>query len=143
MLCEPSSQHGLQPANPCPLETDRVRLLAARDLVTHAVVLLLHVLDLLLQVLHVAVLGGELLLESANLAGTTDILRGLAALDVGVTPEGLDLLLETENIEDHDVGTVEDEGQEEGETAEVHVALRVELARLDFHTLDATGGDSA
>lgn len=48
------------------------------------------------------------------------------------------LLLKAENIEDHDVGTVEDERQEQGEAAEIHVALRVELAGLNLHTLNAT-----
>jgi hypothetical protein len=123
----------------CPVRSRVVwsHLLAlAADLVTHAVVLALHALDLLLQVLHVAILAGKLLLESANLTGTTNVLERLSALNLGVTLEGLDLLLQAENIEDHDVGAVQDEGEEQGKTAEVHVTLRVELAGLDLHALD-------
>lgn len=35
----------------------------------------------------------------------------------------------------HEVGAVENKRQEQREAAEVHVALRVELAGLNFHTL--------
>lgn len=112
-------------------------LLLGGDLVAHAVVLLLHLLDLLLQVLHVTVLGSELVLELANLTGATDILERralLACLSLVV----LELLLEAEGVENHNVGAVEDEGEEQGKSAQVHVALRVELAGLDLHALDAT-----
>jgi hypothetical protein len=121
----------------CPMEVIGDHLLAA-DLVAHAVVLGLHALDLLLQVLHVAVFAGELLLERTDLASTTHILEGLCTLYAGVALDGLDFLLEAENIENHDVGAVEDEGQEQGEAAEVHVALRVELAGLNLHAFDTT-----
>ena len=116
------------------------RLLCARDLVAHAVVLFLHLLNLLLEVLHVAVLGSELVLELANLAGAAlDILETLALLGgASLALVLLELLLKAEDIEDHNVGTVEDEGEEQGETAEVHVALGVELAGLNLHTLDTT-----
>ena len=43
-------------------------------------------------------------------------------------------ILKTKLIKYHDVGAVEDEGQKEGEAAEVHVSLRVELACLDLCT---------
>jgi hypothetical protein len=121
----------------CPIEVVCHHLLAA-DLVAHAVVLGLHALDLLLQVLHVTILAGKLLLESTDLASTTNLLEGFSALDAGIALEVLDLLLEAENIENHDVGAVENEGQEQGEAAEVHVALRVELAGLNLHAFNTT-----
>jgi len=108
------------------------------NLVTHVVVLFLHALDLLLQVLHVAVFASKLFLEVRDLADTTNVLRRLAIGCLCVALKDLDLLLETKNIEDHDVGAIQDERQEKGETTEVHVALRVELACLDFHALDAS-----
>ena len=114
-------------------------LLLGGDLVAHAVVLLLHLLDLLLQVLHVTVLGSELVLELANLTGATDILERralLACLSLVV----LELLLEAEGVENHNVGAVEDEGEEQGKSAQVHVALRVELAGLDLHAFAAGNG---
>jgi len=110
----------------------------ASDLIAHAVVLALHALHLLLEVLHVAVFGSELFLESTNFTSTANVLERLATLDIWVALHGLDLLLEAENIKDHDVGSVQDEGEEESEAAQVHVALRVELAGLYLHALDAT-----
>lgn len=111
--------------------------LAGRDLVTELVVLAGQSLALLLESLDIAFLGLELLLQSANLtsrAGLRDTGRVLAA-GLLVTLEQLDTVLETENIKDHDIGAVENKGQEEGETAEVHVALRVEFAGLHFHAV--------
>lgn len=61
-------------------------------------------------------------------------------MGLGVTFVFLDLLLETEGVEDQGVGAVEDEGKEQREATEVHVALRVEFAGLDFHALGAGGG---
>jgi hypothetical protein len=115
-----------------------LHLLLGGDLVAHAVVLLLHLLDLLLQILHVTVLGSELVLELANLTGATDILKRRALLGACLSLVVLELLLETEGVENHNVGAVEDEGEEQGKSAQVHVALRVELAGLNLHALDAT-----
>ena len=42
----------------------------------------------------------------------------------------------------HHVGTVEDQGQEERETTEVHVALGIELAGLDLHALVSENGST-
>ena len=61
----------------------------------------------------------------------------LFALGLWVAFVALDGLFETEGLKDEDVGAVEDQGQEEGEAAEVHVALGVEFAGLDFHAAGA------
>jgi hypothetical protein len=37
----------------------------------------------------------------------------------------------------HNVGAVEDQGEEKCETAKVHIALRVELSGLNFHAFRA------
>ena len=113
-------------------------LLLGGDLVAHAVVLLLHLLDLLLQVLHVTILGSELVLELTNLTGATNLLERGALLGACLSLVVLELLLEAEGVENHNVGAVEDEREEQGKSAQVHVALRVELAGLDLHALDAT-----
>lgn len=47
----------------------------AGNLVAHVVVLLLHVLDLLLQVLHVAVFAGKFFLESTNFTSATNLFQ--------------------------------------------------------------------
>jgi len=111
-------------------------LLGGLVLVTELVVALVELLALLLQGLEVLVLLGELLLEGSKLtrlSGDGELLTLLGVL-VG-TLVGLDAVLKTHDLHDHDVGAVQDEGEEEGETAEVHVALGVELASLDFETL--------
>jgi len=109
------------------------------DLVTHAVILLGHIGHLLLQVLHIAVFGCELLLEFANLSRLASLLKtGTKLGTTRLSLQSLDFFLKAENIEDHDICSVENEGKEEGESAEVHVTLRVELASLNFHTLGTT-----
>jgi hypothetical protein len=107
----------------------------ARNFVTHTVVLLLHALYLFLESFHITILGSELLLERADFSWAASALDRLASLNSWVALECLELLFEAENVENHNVSSVEDEGQEESETAEVHVALRVELASLHLHTL--------
>ena len=114
----------------------------ARDLVTKAVVLGGETLSLLLESLNVTVLGSELLLQAADLANAAGlvelgVLRSIGTLHLSV------LKLETEHLEDHTVGAVEDQREEEGEAAEVHVALRVELASLNLHAFDTANGSSA
>lgn len=42
----------------------------------------------------------------------------------------------------HHVGAVEDQRKEERKTAEVHVALGVELAGLDLHALVSENGSA-
>ncbi len=42
----------------------------------------------------------------------------------------------------HHVGAVEDEGKEEGEATEVHVALGIELAGLNLHALVSENGSA-
>ena len=96
-------------------------------------------LTLLLERLNVPILLRQLILQPADLPGTTCLskLIRIFARSLGVTLEALDFLFETESIEDHDIGAVEDEGEEEGEAAEIHVALGVELAGLHFHAARA------
>lgn len=112
------------------------------DLVTESVVLIGKTLALLLQGLKLAVLLPQSLLELRNLAKLTSIAETrLALLALGVTGgETLVLLLKTQDFEDHGVGAVEDEGKEEGEAAQVHVALGVELAGLNLHAFAAGNG---
>jgi len=120
-----------------------VDLAPARDFITHTIVLLLHALYLFLESLHITILGSELLLERPDFSWATSVFDRLASLNSWIALECLELLFEAENVEDHNVSSVEDEGQEESETAEVHVALRVELASLHLHTLRSTHNDSS
>lgn len=99
-------------------------------LVAEVVVALVQLLALLLEGLEIQVLLGELLLEGG------DLIRGLDGR-VLVAVVGADALLEADNVLDHDIGAVENQGEEEGEAAEVHVALGVKLAGLDFGALVA------
>lgn len=117
-------------------------VVAGADLVAEAVVLIAEALALLLESLDVTLTLGELFLQLGDLAELTSLAEtGLALLALGVAAsEALVLLLEAQDVEDHGVGAVEDEGEEEGEATEVHVALRVELAGLDFHALAASDG---
>lgn len=106
-------------------------LLGAAVLLSQGVVLLMEAGSLLLE-------GGNILLTQLNLALEARNLARIASRGLlGVLPGAfvlLKLLLEAEHLEDHDVGPVEDQGQEEGKAAKVHVTLRVELARLHFMT---------
>lgn len=104
--------------------------LGGLKLVAELVVALVEALALLLEGLEVEVLLGQLLLERSNLV------RALAG-EVLVAVVGADLVLEADDVLNHDIGAVEDQGQEQGEAAEVHVALGVELAGLDFGALMA------
>lgn len=105
------------------------------------VVLLLEALRLLLEGGDIAVLLIELAAEGADLASLAGLgqLGALLGVAVGALIL-LELLLKAKDIEDHHVRAVEDEREEQGEAAEVHVALRVELARLDFEALMAHDG---
>ena len=99
-------------------------------------------LALLLEGLNVTVLGLDDFLKTANLADIAslgDAGRVLAA-SLLVAVEKTDAVLETENLEDHGVGAVENQGEEKSETTQVHVALRVELAGLDLHAVGAEVG---
>jgi len=112
------------------------------EVVTHPLVLIAEPVGLLLQHVDVAIPLLQLILQAADFSNITSIgellLRFVASKLVAV--EALDLLLQTQDVEDHGVGAVEDEGEEEGEAAEVHVALGVEFAGLDFHPLAAGRG---
>lgn len=115
--------------------------LGSSVLLGQVVILLLEALRLLLEGGNIAVLGLKLAAQSSDLTSLTGLSELGALLGVAVgTLVLLDLLLQTEDVEDHDVGAVEDEGEEQGEAAKVHVALRVELACLDFEALVAHDG---
>lgn len=113
----------------------------ARDLVTKTVVLGGETLSLLLKSLNVTVLGSKLLLQTADLANAAGLVELGVLGSIGTLHLSV-LKLETEHLEDHGVGAVEDQREEEGEAAEVHVALRVELASLDLHAFDTANGSS-
>jgi hypothetical protein len=105
------------------------------------IVLLLESLGLLLHCGNLLVLLLKLSLELANLVCAVFAVQLLALLATSIWTALIHfhLLFEAEDIKDETVGAVEDQGQEEGEAGEVHVALRVELAGLDFHSLGADG----
>lgn len=94
------------------------------------IVALVELRALLLESLKVQILELKLLLESGNLLAILDILVAVALVVA-------DLILKVQHLDDHDVGAVQDKGEEEGETAQIHVALRVELASLNFEALVA------
>ena len=107
------------------------RSVLLRHLITKSIVLIAQPLALLLQGLNVPILLRQLLLELANLTELARLIK-LVVLWL-VAFHCPDFLLQTQSVEDHDIGAVEDEREEEREAAEVHVALGVEFARLDFH----------
>ena len=111
-----------------------VRILGAK-LVTELAILPAQALTLLLEVLQIAVLLSQLILQFGNLTGTTGLVElvGLLAFGLGIAFVIFDLLFKPECVQDHGIGSVEDEREEEGETAEVHVALGVKFAGLHFH----------
>lgn len=120
-------------------------LVGLGELVTQVVVLSLQTFSLFLKILDIAVLGFEFLLKTTNLTNAACFGDTCGILTAGllVTFEKLDAVLKTENFDNHDVGTIEDQGEKQGEAAKVHVSLRVELAGLDFHPLSSEGGSSA
>ncbi|KAJ6262092.1 hypothetical protein Dda_2897 [Drechslerella dactyloides] len=105
----------------------------ALDLVAQFIVRPPETLSLILQRLQIEVLLAQLLLE------------GLVVCDglVAVRAADLDFLFEAEDIGDEDVRAIEDQGEEEGEAAKVHVALGVKLAGLDFGAFVAEDGSGA
>lgn len=111
-------------------------------LITKVPILATKALALLLQRLNIAILFRQQVLQLANLARPARLNEalGVFAFGGGVTFVALDFLFETEHVEDHDVGAVEDQREEEREAAEVHVALGVEFARLHFHAFGAADG---
>lgn len=118
--------------------------LSSSVLVAELAVGLVELLGLLLEVLEILVLLLELLLESSKLAGLAGDSQFLALLGVlGGALVGLKLVLQAHDFKDHDVGAVENQGKEQCEAAEVHVALRVKLAGLDFESLGSHDSGSA
>lgn len=118
-------------------------LLRLGILLRQGIVLAVQTSGLLLEVLEVLVLLGQRLLKTSDLTrlpGHGELL-GLFGVLVGALVV-LDLLLKTQDLENHNVRPVEDEGEEKGEAAEVHVALGVELAGLHLETFVAHDGGS-
>ena len=116
-------------------------LLGSGVLVAELIVALVKLLALLLESLEVLVLDLELLSETGELTGLASGGKLLSLLGVALgTLVRANLVLKTHHLEDHNIGAVKDERQEEGETTKVHVALRVELAGLDFETLVTHNG---
>jgi len=116
-------------------------LLGGGVLVAELIVALVELLTLLLESLEVLVLKLKLLSETSELTGLASGGKLLSILGVALgTLVRADLVLKTHHLEDHNIGAVKDERQEEGETTKVHVALRVELAGLDFETLVTHNG---
>lgn len=113
-------------------------------LVAELIVALVQLLALLLEVLQVLVLLGQLLAEASNLTGLARGAELLALLlAAAVAFVGSEAIFEAHDVEDQEEGSVEDEGQEQCEAAEVHVALRVEFADLDFEAFVAHDGGAA
>lgn len=111
-------------------------------LIAQATILITQALTLLLQNLNILIALAELLLQRGDFAQLTRLAELLVRLIVGglLAAQGLDFGFQTQRVEDERVGAVQDEGEEEGEAAEVHVALGVELAGLDFHAFGAGDG---
>lgn len=95
----------------------------------------MQLLALLLEVLEILLLLLQFLAQGTNLSGLAcgSELSTLLGIVAG-TLVSSETVLKAHGLDDHDVSAVEDEGEEEGEAAEVHVTLRVELASLDFET---------
>lgn len=130
-----------------PLEVLLVALLVvvtllSRDPIAQAVVLAGQALALLLESLDIAVLGLNDFLETADLADGASLgdAGRVLATSLLVTIEETNAVLKTEGLKNHGVGAVENEGEEESESTQVHVALRVELAGLDLHAVGTEVG---
>lgn len=130
-----------------PLEVflDILVALIGGNIISELVVLASKALALFLESLDVTVFGLELLLQSTKLANGASLGKtsGILSTSLLVTLKELDAVLKAEYFKDHDVGAVQDEGEEESETAKVHVALRVELAGLDLHSVSTKVSSSA
>ena len=125
--------------NPLPILLGRgIRVLLA-VLITQISIFAAEALTLLLERLNISILLRQLVLQLSNLSSTTCLskLVGVLAGSLGVTFITLDFLFQTERVQDHHIGAIEDEGEEEGEAAKVHVALGVEFAGLHFHAAGA------
>ena len=116
----------------------RIGILLA-ELIPQIPILATESLTLFLQRLDIPLLLRQLVLQFANLARVAGLgeFVGFLARGFGVAFVAFDFFFEAEGVEYHDVGAVQDEGEEEGEAAEVHVALGVEFAGLDFHAAGA------
>lgn len=109
------------------------------------VVLSLKSLSLLLQGLLVLLFLCEFLLKVSNLVGSVSWAQLLTLSTTGTWLALVlhELLFQAESIEDHDVHSVENEGEEESEAGEVHVSLGVELSGLDFHSVGSQSCSSS
>lgn len=107
-------------------------------LLAQIVIFAREALSLLFQGLDIDIALLDLLLEAGNLAGLSGDGKLLTFLGLLVSALILlDLLFEAQHIQDHCVGSVQDQRQEQCEAAEIHVSLAVELAGLDFESLMA------
>lgn len=109
-------------------------------LVAELVVTLVELLALLLEGFQVQLLLLEFLAESGRFFR---VHRGnsLAALAIlASTLVGAETVLQAHCLDNHDVGAVENQRKEKRESAQVHVALGVKLASLDFGTFVAKDG---
>ena len=88
------------------------------DSIPQVVVFTAKSLALLLQSLDVTIPLRELIFQFSNLAGVANLCQSLGFLALGfwVAFVTLDRLLQAKGIKDHDVGSVEDQREEECET---------------------------
>lgn len=115
------------------------------DSVTQEVVFAGQAFALLLKSLDVTILGLNKFGQTTDLANGASLgdASGVLATGLLVAVEETNAVLKTEDLEDHGVGAVENQGEEESESTEVHVALRVELAGLNLHAVgtEVSGAD--
>lgn len=85
-------------------------LVGLGELVTQVVILTLQTFSLLLESLDVTVLGFEFILKTSDFTNAASFCdtSGVLAAGLLVTLEKLDAVLETEDFDNHDIGTVED-----------------------------------
>lgn len=119
--------------------------IGGRHLITEPIVFIAKTLRLLLEGLDVLVFLFELSFQLSNLSHAPSLAEFLGALArcVRVTLEALVFFFEAQDVDNHDIGAVEDKRQEESEAAEVHVALRVEFTSLHFAALRAKNHGTA
>jgi len=102
----------------------------------------MQALGLLSQRLEILLLALQLLAQLANLAGIASHGEFLTVLGTAARRalEAAHLVLEPHDVTDHDVRLVKDQREKEREAGEIHVALAVKLARLDFEAFMAEHG---
>ena len=111
-------------------------------LVPETIVFIGQALALLLERLNVSILLSNLLLETSNFANSASLSQLGIRLAVlrSFASELLNFGFQAQRVKNHDIGPVEDEGEEECEAAKVHIALGIKLSSLDFHALTSSNG---